>query len=143
MQSKTAGIWIQAIGLGTLAMCQSFDNEAVQIKCGIMMVDIFLCSRQVLLNNLAVRGFPLQCMQAVNEQYQHQAYSMSCVQVTTRLPKTKAVMFTFRTYIRPLRVLEERTEVMQRLLAAFTALPDDVVSLCESVLCHVVPPCRS
>lgn len=108
------------------------------------MVDIFLCSRQVLLNNpAAVRGFPLQCMQAVNDQDQHKAVSMSCVQVTTRLPKSKAVMFTFRTYMRPLRVLEERTEVMQRLLAAFTALPDDVVSLCVSVLCRVVAPCRS
>ena len=37
-------------------------------------------------------------------------------------------MFSFRTYIRPLKVLEERTKVMQRLLAAFTALPDEVVS---------------
>ena len=36
-------------------------------------------------------------------------------------------MFTFKTYIRPLRVLERRTEVMQRLLAAFLALPDEVV----------------
>ena len=54
---------------------------------------------------------------------------MICVQlqVATRLPECGGVMFTFRTYLRPLKVLEERTEVMQRLLAAFLALPDDVV----------------
>ena len=38
-------------------------------------------------------------------------------------------MFSFRTYIRPLKALQQRREVMQRLLAAFTALPEDVVSL--------------
>lgn len=37
-------------------------------------------------------------------------------------------MFSFRTYLRPLKVLEKRTEVMQRLLAAFMALPEEVVS---------------
>lgn len=49
-------------------------------------------------------------------------------QVATRLPVCGGVMFSFRTYIRPLKVLEERTKVMQRLLAAFTALPDEVVT---------------
>lgn len=49
-------------------------------------------------------------------------------QVATRLPECGGVMFTFRTYLRPLKVLEERTEVMQRLLAAFLALPDEVIA---------------
>ena len=37
-------------------------------------------------------------------------------------------MFSFRTYLRPLKVLEQRTDVMQRLLAAFMALPEEVVT---------------
>ena len=37
-------------------------------------------------------------------------------------------MFSFKTYIRPLRVLETRSAVMRRLLAAFLALPPEVVS---------------
>ncbi len=37
-------------------------------------------------------------------------------------------MFSFKTYIRPLKALEQRTAVMSRLLAAFLALPDEVVS---------------
>ncbi len=37
-------------------------------------------------------------------------------------------MFSFKTYIRPLKALQQRTAVMQRLLAAFLALPDEVVS---------------
>ena len=51
-------------------------------------------------------------------------------------------MFTFKTYIMPLKISEERTEVMERLLAAFIALPDEVVSstACVYVLSHV-PTC--
>lgn len=56
------------------------------------------------------------------------------MQVATRLPECGGVMFSFRTYIRPLKALEERSEVMQRLLAAFLALPDDVVSTLQSSL---------
>ena len=50
------------------------------------------------------------------------------LQVATRLPQCGGVMFSFKTYIRPLKALEQRTAVMQRLLAAFLALPDEVVS---------------
>lgn len=49
-------------------------------------------------------------------------------QVATRLPQCGGVMFSFKTYIRPLKALEQRTAVMQRLLAAFLALPDEVVA---------------
>ena len=44
-------------------------------------------------------------------------------------------MFTFRTYIRPLKVLEKRTDVMQRLLAAFMQLPEEVVSVRNMMRC--------
>ena len=50
------------------------------------------------------------------------------MQVANRLPECSEVMFALRTYLQPLKVLEERTEVMQCLLAAFLALPDGVVS---------------
>lgn len=43
-------------------------------------------------------------------------------------------MFSFRTYLQPLKALEQRTEVMQRLLAAFTALPEEVVRSLNSHL---------
>ncbi|DBA84401.1 hypothetical protein WJX77_002687 [Trebouxia sp. C0004] len=49
-------------------------------------------------------------------------------QVATRLPQCGGVMFSFKTYIRPLKTLKQRTEVMRRLLAAFLALPDEVVA---------------
>ncbi|KAL0019082.1 hypothetical protein WJX79_005683 [Trebouxia sp. C0005] len=49
-------------------------------------------------------------------------------QVATRLPQCGGVMFSFKTYIRPLKALEQRTAVMSRLLAAFLALPDEVVA---------------
>ena len=48
------------------------------------------------------------------------------MQVATTMPECSGGMF--RTYLQPLKVVEERTEVMQRLLAAFLALPDGVVS---------------
>jgi dimethylamine monooxygenase subunit A len=43
-----------------------------------------------------------------------------------RLPRTGAVLFTIRTYIRPLRSLVGRPDEMQRLAGALRALPDDV-----------------
>ena len=43
------------------------------------------------------------------------------LQVATRLPQCGGVMFSFKTYIRPLKALEQRTAVMQRLLAACEA----------------------
>lgn len=46
-------------------------------------------------------------------------------------------MFTFRTYIRPLKVLEKRTDVTQRLLAAFMRLPEEVVSMHNMMRCSV------
>ncbi|DBA97601.1 TPA: hypothetical protein ACH3X3_012506 [Trebouxia sp. C0006] len=49
-------------------------------------------------------------------------------QVATRLPECGGVMFSFKTYIRPLKALEQRTAVLQRLLAAFLALLDEVVA---------------
>lgn len=59
-------------------------------------------------------------------------------QVATRLPECGGVMFSFRTYLRPLKVLEKRTEVMQRLLAAFVALPEEVVSAAALKDCSAV-----
>ena len=56
------------------------------------------------------------------------AMVLHMLQVATRLPECGGVMFSFRTYLRPLKVLEKRTEVMQCLLAAFMALPEEVVS---------------
>lgn len=43
-----------------------------------------------------------------------------------RFPQTRAVLFTIRTYIRPLRHLVERPEDASRLAEALSNLPDDV-----------------
>lgn len=43
-----------------------------------------------------------------------------------RFPQTRAVLFTIRTYIRPLRHLVERPEDAARLAEALSNLPDDV-----------------
>jgi hypothetical protein len=46
-------------------------------------------------------------------------------QTLRRLPRTGAVLFTIRTYQRPLEALADRREELARLAAAVRALPDD------------------
>ena len=45
-----------------------------------------------------------------------------------RLPKTGGVLFTIRTYIRPLSEFTSRPEVCGRLAAAISAMPQEAVN---------------
>lgn len=48
-------------------------------------------------------------------------------QVLTRLPKSKAIVFTIRTYLLPLaKVKSDGMEVRQRLIGAIKGLPEDI-----------------
>ncbi|KAI5959445.1 hypothetical protein KGF57_002083 [Candida theae] len=59
--------------------------------------------------------------------FNSQVHYRSERQVLTRLPKSKAIVFTIRTYLLPLSKLKaDGTEVRQRLIGAIKGLPEDI-----------------
>ncbi|KAG5417729.1 hypothetical protein I9W82_005365 [Candida metapsilosis] len=59
--------------------------------------------------------------------FDKQVHYRSERQVLTRLPKSKAIVFTIRTYLLPLsKVKSDGVEVRQRLIGAIRGLPEDI-----------------
>lgn len=68
-----------------------------------------------------------QPMEYESLDFDTQVHYRSERQVLTRLPKSKAIVFTIRTYLLPLaKVKSDGMEVRQRLIGAIKGLPEDI-----------------
>ena len=65
-------------------------------------------------------------------------------QTLRRLPKTGAILFTVRTYLTPLKDLEDEPESVKELLGAIRALPEDMAIYkgCRLWESTIVPWCE-